>query len=77
MDVGFSKVDVIAKMKGYQLKDCIAFGDGLNDFKMLFMVGKGVVMGSAHFKVKFALLDHEVIGDCDDQAVDITLSNIY
>jgi Cof subfamily protein (haloacid dehalogenase superfamily) len=72
MDVGVSKgyaLDVIAKMKGYQLKDCIAFGDGMNDFEMLSMAGKGVVMGAAHFKVKLALPDHEVIGDCDDQAV--------
>ena len=72
MDAGVSKghaLDVVAKMKGYQLKDCIAFGDGMNDLEMLSMAGKGLVMGSAHHKVKLALPDNEVIGCCDDQAV--------
>jgi Cof subfamily protein (haloacid dehalogenase superfamily) len=72
MDAGVSKghaLDVIAKMKGYELKDCIAFGDGMNDFEMLSMAGKGLVMGGAHHKVKSALPDHEIIGHCDDQAV--------
>jgi len=72
MDAGVSKghaLDAIAKMKGYQLKDCIAFGDGMNDFEMLSMAGKGLVMGTAHHKVKSALPEHEVIGNCDDEAV--------
>ncbi len=72
MDAGVSKghaLDAVAKMKGYQLKDCIAFGDGMNDFEMLSMAGKGLVMATAHHKVKMALPDHEVIGCCDDQAV--------
>jgi HAD superfamily hydrolase (TIGR01484 family) len=47
MDVGISKghaLEAIAKMKGYELKHCIAFGDGMNDFEMLSMAGKGLVM---------------------------------
>jgi hypothetical protein len=72
MDAGVSKghaLDAIAKMRGYQLKDCIAFGDGMNDLEMLTMAGKGLVMGTAHHKVKTALPEHEVIGSCDEQAV--------
>ena len=72
MAAGVSKghaLDAIAKMRGHQLKDCIAFGDGMNDLEMLSMAGKGVVMGSAHHKVKMALPDHEIIGCCDEQAV--------
>lgn len=72
MDAGVSKghaLDTVAKIKGYQLKDCIAFGDGMNDFEMLSMAGKGLLMGTAHHKVKMALPDHEVIGCSDDQAV--------
>ncbi|MGB5446894.1 MAG: Cof-type HAD-IIB family hydrolase [Psychromonas sp.] len=72
MHVGVSKghaLETIAKMKGYQLKDCIAFGDGMNDLEMLTMAGKGLVMGGAHHKVKMALPEHEVIGHCDEQAV--------
>lgn len=72
MDAGVSKghaLEAIAKMKGYQLQDCIAFGDGMNDLEMLTMAGKGLVMGGAHHKVKMALPDHEIIGHCDEQAV--------
>jgi Cof subfamily protein (haloacid dehalogenase superfamily) len=72
MDSGVSKghaLEAIAKMKGYELKNCMAFGDGMNDFEMLSMAGKGLVMGSSHYKVKLALPDIEVIGDCDNEAV--------
>lgn len=72
MDKGVSKghaLQAIAKMKGYELKDCIAFGDGMNDFEMLSMAGKGLIMETAHHKVKEALPNLEVIGRCDDEAV--------
>lgn len=72
MDIGVSKghaLDAIAKLKGYQLNNCIAFGDGMNDYEMLSMAGKGLVMGTSHFKVKQALPNNEVIGDCDNEAV--------
>tara|TARA_R110001583_G_scaffold38455_3_gene124290 strand:+ start:2669 stop:3469 length:801 start_codon:yes stop_codon:yes gene_type:complete len=72
MSYGVSKghaLEAIAKMKGYELKNCIAFGDGMNDFEMLSMAGKGLVMGTSHYKVKLALPDIEVIGGCDDDAV--------
>jgi len=72
MDSNVSKghaLQAIAEMQGYQLKDCIAFGDGMNDFEMLSMAGKGLVMGTAHHKVKTALPNIEVIGNCNDEAV--------
>lgn len=72
MDANVSKghaLEAVAKDKGYVLTDCIAFGDGMNDVEMLAMAGKGLVMGTAHAKVKIALPDNDVIGDCDDQAV--------
>ena len=72
MDSKVSKghaLQAIAEMAGYTVKDCIAFGDGMNDFEMLSMAGKGLVMGTAHHKVKSALPNIEVIGNCDDQAV--------
>ena len=78
MDVGVSKgqaLEVVAKIKGYELKDCIAFGDGMNDFEMLSMAGKGLIMQTAHHKVKEALPNLEVIGKCDDEAVANYLSN--
>ena len=72
MDIGISKgnaLATIAKLKGYTLQDCIAFGDGMNDVEMLTMAGKGVLMGTSHYKVKKAAPDLEIIGNSDDQAV--------
>ena len=72
MDAGVSKghaLKEVAKIKGYQLEDCIAFGDGMNDAEMLTMAGKGVLMGTAHYKVKEVLPNIELIGNSDDESV--------
>ncbi|MGU0161929.1 HAD-IIB family hydrolase [Escherichia coli] len=45
-------LEAVAKKLGYSLKDCIAFGDGMNDAEMLSMAGKGWIMGSAHQRLK-------------------------
>ena len=59
----------VLKLKGHAFKDVIAFGDGLNDYEMLQEVGKGLVMGNADRKLKALLPEHEVIGNCNDDAV--------
>lgn len=41
-------LEVVVKKLGYSLKDCIVFGDGMNDVEMLLMVGKGCIMGSVY-----------------------------
>lgn len=72
MDANVSKghaLEAVAKEKGYTLADCLAFGDGMNDVEMLTMAGKGLVMGTAHEKVKRALPDNGVIGSSSDEAV--------
>ncbi|ELR64077.1 hypothetical protein C942_03158 [Photobacterium marinum] len=72
MDAKVSKghaLEAVAKEKGYSLQDCIAFGDGMNDVEMLSMAGKGLIMGTAHDKVKLALPENRVIGACHDEAV--------
>jgi len=79
MDANVSKghaLEAVAKEKGYGLLDCIAFGDGMNDVEMLSMAGKGLVMGTAHDKVKKALPENGVIGDCSDEAVAHYLAEI-
>ena len=60
---------IIAESLGLTLKNCIAFGDGMNDVEMLTMAGKGLVMETAHDKVKNALPDNEVIGSNTNDAV--------
>lgn len=72
MDANVSKghaLEAVAKEKGYELKDCLAFGDGMNDVEMLSMAGKGVIMETAHDRVKQALPNHEIIGPCSEEAV--------
>jgi len=66
-------LEAVASSIGLSLKDCITFGDGMNDVEMLSMAGKGLVMESAHEKVKKALPNHEVIGSNADHAVALYL----
>ncbi len=37
-------IEHIAKLKGYNLQNCVAFGDNHNDLQMLMAVGHGVAM---------------------------------
>lgn len=65
MNKNVSKATALAQWvehKDYQLSDCIAFGDGLNDVEMLSEVGKGLVMGNADPRLKTLLPDAEQIG---------------
>ncbi len=62
-------LEAVARSLNLSLEDCIAFGDGMNDVEMLSMAGKGLVMETAHVKVKQALPHNEVIGSNADHAV--------
>lgn len=54
-----SAVKAVLEQNGLSLANAIAFGDGMNDFEMLSMVGRGVVMGNAHNLLVNALPDHQ------------------
>ena len=72
MNNGVSKANALeelAERRGYTLKDCLVFGDGMNDFEMLKQAGKGCVMGNADPRLKEALPNNEVIGFNKDEAV--------
>ena len=49
-------------MLGYRLKECIAFGDGMNDAEMLSMAGKGALCRMRTSAWKDPHPDLEVIG---------------
>lgn len=69
---GVSKGDslsVVAKENGLSLNDCIAFGDGMNDLEMLKGVKKGLIMQTAHDRLKAAAPELEIIGSCLDEGV--------
>lgn len=70
-------LDSVSHRLGYSLKDCIAFGDGMNDVEMLNMVAKGCIMENAHQRVKDTLPNLEIIGPNSQDAVAHYLRNIY
>lgn len=47
-----SAMKAICKKLGMDVKDCIAFGDGINDLEILQTAGVGVAMGNADEEVK-------------------------
>lgn len=70
-------LEQLVKLKGYSLKDCIAFGDGMNDIEMLSQVGKGCVMGNADPRLKQLLSNNEQIGKNQDEAVAKYLRKLF
>lgn len=70
-------LEQVAKILGYTIKDCIAFGDGMNDYEMLSMAGRGCVMGNAHQRLKDLLPQQEVIGVNIEDAVPKYLRRMY
>ena len=70
-------LEQVAKIIGFSLKECVAFGDGMNDYEMLSMAGKGCVMQNAHQRLKDMLPDREVIGSNADSAVPNYLRELF
>lgn len=70
-------LEAVSKAMGYSLKDCIAFGDGMNDQEMLSMAGKGCIMENAHQRLKDLLPELEVIGSNAGDAVPHYLRKMF
>ncbi|MDG2950986.1 Cof-type HAD-IIB family hydrolase [Exercitatus varius] len=62
-------LSALVEQRDYDLKDCIAFGDGMNDIEMLTEVGKGCVMGNADARMVEKVPHLERIGFNKDEAV--------
>ena len=71
-----SALKLVVESLGYQLKDSIAFGDGMNDYEMLKIAGKGCIMKDASPELKSLLPELEVIGSNADDAVPHYLANL-
>lgn len=67
----------IAKYLNISLEETIAFGDGLNDYEMLSIVGKGFIMGNASPRLKEKLPNLEVVGTSDEDGVAKKLKEIF
>lgn len=58
-------------------EEIICFGDGLNDYEMLSIAGKGYIMENANPKLKEILPNCEVIGNNDDDTIGKYLKKIF
>lgn len=72
MDRGVSKASAIKEVLeklDIKTEEAMAFGDGLNDYEMLKVVGKGLIMGNCNYRLREALPDNEVIDTNDENGV--------
>lgn len=67
----------VSEKLGFTLVDCVAFGDGMNDYEMLSMAGQGYIMQDAISDLKARLPDMPMIGSNRDDAVPHFLSQLY
>ncbi|WP_439294747.1 Cof-type HAD-IIB family hydrolase [Lonepinella sp. BR2882] len=80
MNKNVSKATALAellKQRDYELSQCIAFGDGMNDLDMLTEVGKGCIMANADPRLLTALPDLERIGLNKDESVASYLRAVF
>lgn len=80
MNKGISKATTLKQLlvnRPYDLKHCIAFGDGLNDEDMLKVVGSGCVMGNADPRLRIACNQLPQIGNNGEEAVANYLKHIF
>ena len=70
-------VRAVLEQNGFDMSEAIAFGDGMNDFEMLTMVGRGIVMGNAHDRLKVALPEYEQTLTSDEDGVAVYLEKLF
>lgn len=70
-------LSALISQREYGLRDCIAFGDGLNDVEMLAEVGKGCIMANADIRLIERLPDLEKIGHHKNESVASYLRAIF
>lgn len=68
---------LIANLLGVSLKNCIAFGDGMNDQDMLKVAGKAYIMKNSDPHLKIALPHLEIIESNDNDGVARCLNKIF
>jgi Cof subfamily protein (haloacid dehalogenase superfamily) len=62
---------------GLSINDAVAFGDGMNDYELLSMAAKGFLMSNATERLRRALPNHSVTGNCDEDGVAHRLVEIF
>lgn len=80
MNKNVSKATALCELlekRDYELEDCIAFGDGLNDLDMLQEVGKACTMANSDIRLIELLPEAENIGLNRDEAVASYLRAVF
>ncbi len=70
-------VKKLSDIENFTLNDVIAFGDGFNDYEMLKEVKKGCIMKNAHYSLKEALPELEIVTSNSRNGVAKKLMEIY
>ncbi|XBC44401.1 MAG: Cof-type HAD-IIB family hydrolase [Buchnera aphidicola (Schlechtendalia peitan)] len=68
---------LLSDVLGLSLKDCLSFGDGMNDKDMLEMSGKGCIMKNGQSVLKKSLPNCEIIGSNSENGVANYLIKIF
>lgn len=79
-DIKVNKAEAIKKVgeiDGFSIDDVVAFGDGFNDYEMIKTVGRGYIMKNAHYTLKNALPDNEVITSNSRHGVALKLVELF
>ena len=81
MNKGISKGNAIKDILLPKFKitpeEVISFGDGLNDYEMLDIVGEGLLMGNCNPRLKELLPNNKVIGRNDEDGVAEYLKKVF
>ncbi|UPT14420.1 Cof-type HAD-IIB family hydrolase [Buchnera aphidicola] len=68
---------IISNNLGISLKECITFGNGMNDYDMLKISGKACIMENSDLRLKNILPHAEVIGNNKDDSVAVFLNKMF
>ena len=67
----------VLKILDIKPEEVIAFGDSMNDYEMLSLVGKPFIMGNANKRLIEALPNVEVIGNNNEDGIGEKLQEIF
>lgn len=68
---------LISNILNISLKECITFGDGMNDYDMLSISGKACIMQNSDVRLKNSLPYAEIIGNNQNDSVAIFLNKMF
>ncbi len=68
-------LEFLAQLKNINLEETLAFGDAFNDYEMLKVAGKGIVMANGYNDLKSEFESHSLTND--ENAVAIYLSDVF